>query len=171
MSSHGFSCCSCGSTMLKPTESPPPSLQPRFAASITPGPPPVTTHQPASPKRRPAARASSYGLVPSRTPAEPKSATAGRSISATFSNPARNSSAIFATDASIGDVPSSRILVSSVIVSLQTLVGLVRCVHSEEHNELRAEVKHVRGQAQPSPPAKPQPPRRPPDGSAVEEPE
>ena len=32
--------------MLKPTERPPASLQPRFAASITPGPPPVTTAKP-----------------------------------------------------------------------------------------------------------------------------
>ena len=33
--------------MLKPTDMPPASLQPRFAASITPGPPPVTTANPA----------------------------------------------------------------------------------------------------------------------------
>ena len=45
--------------MLNPTESPPPSLAPRFAASITPGPPPVTTVNPASAKRRPTSRASS----------------------------------------------------------------------------------------------------------------
>ena len=45
--------------MLKPTESPPPSLQPRFAASMTPGPPPVTTAKPASANARPVARASS----------------------------------------------------------------------------------------------------------------
>src|SRR5919199_284298 len=38
--------------MLNPTDSPPPSLAPRFAASITPGPPPVTTAQPRSEKRR-----------------------------------------------------------------------------------------------------------------------
>jgi hypothetical protein len=43
--------------MLKPTESPPASLQPRFAASITPGPPPVTTAKPAPAKRLPASRA------------------------------------------------------------------------------------------------------------------
>ena len=34
----GSASCSCGSSMLKPTEKPPPSLAPRFAASITPGP-------------------------------------------------------------------------------------------------------------------------------------
>src|SRR3977135_843874 len=56
MSRYLFANCSCGSTMLKPTERPPPSLQPRFAASITPGPPPVTTAHPASPKRRPLPR-------------------------------------------------------------------------------------------------------------------
>ena len=96
----GSGCCSCGSSMLKPTEQPPPSCAPRFAPSITPPPPPVTTAQPASPKRRPTARAASYGLLPSATRAEPKSATAGRGRSrATFSNPARNSAAIFATDA------------------------------------------------------------------------
>ena len=37
----GSRACSCGSSMLKPTLRPPPSWQPRFAASITPGPPPV----------------------------------------------------------------------------------------------------------------------------------
>src|SRR5260221_220719 len=51
MSMYGFDPCSWGSSMLKPTERPPPSLQPRFAASITPGPPPVTTAQPASANR------------------------------------------------------------------------------------------------------------------------
>ena len=43
--------------MLKPTESPPPSLQPRLAASITPGPPPVTTAKCASAKSLAVARA------------------------------------------------------------------------------------------------------------------
>ena len=51
--------CSCGSVMLKPTERPPPSLQPRFAASITPGPPPVTTANWASAKSFAVARACS----------------------------------------------------------------------------------------------------------------
>ena len=39
--------------MLRPTENPPPSFAPRFAASITPGPPPVITDQPASANSRP----------------------------------------------------------------------------------------------------------------------
>ena len=49
--------------MLKPTERPPPSLQPRFAASITPGPPPVTTAKPASAKSRPVSRAGAVRLA------------------------------------------------------------------------------------------------------------
>jgi hypothetical protein len=48
------------------------------------------------------------------TRADPKSATAGCRTSATFWKPVRNSAAIFATDASISDVPRSRILRSSV---------------------------------------------------------
>src|SRR6185437_3577713 len=91
MSRYGFSCCSCGSSMLKPTESPPPSRQPRFAASITPGPPPVTTAQPASAKSRAVSRASSYDLDSSGARAEPKQETAGRSIRWTASKPAKNS--------------------------------------------------------------------------------
>ena len=39
----GFIPCSCGSSMLQPTDRPPPSRQPRLAASIVPGPPPVMT--------------------------------------------------------------------------------------------------------------------------------
>src|SRR6476469_664561 len=170
MSRYGFTCCSCGSSMLKPTESPPPSLHPRFAASITPGPPPVTTHQPASPKRRPAARASSYSLLPSLTLADPNSATAGRSICATFSKPARNSSAIFATDASIGDVPWSRIFLSSV-TQLQAMLCLVRRVHAEQQHRCGAEVERVRREREPAPATEPQPTRGAPHGAAVEDPE
>src|SRR3954453_12845009 len=48
--------CSWGNSIPKPTESPPPSRQPRLAASITPGPPPVTTAQPPSAKRPPPPR-------------------------------------------------------------------------------------------------------------------
>ncbi len=57
MSQYAFNPCSCGSSMLNPTDSPPASLHPRFAASITPGPPPVTTAKPASANARPVARA------------------------------------------------------------------------------------------------------------------
>ncbi len=45
--------------MLNPTEIPPPSFAPRLAASITPGPPPVTTDQPARAKSRAVSRAAS----------------------------------------------------------------------------------------------------------------
>ena len=83
--------------MLKPTERPPPSLQPRFAASITPGPPPVTTAKCASAKSFAVARACTYGALSSPTRAEPKIETAGRSISSTFWKPPRNSAAITAT--------------------------------------------------------------------------
>ena len=72
MSRYGFAPCSCGSSMLKPTLRPPPSLQPRFAASITPGPPPVITAQPASPKSFAVARAAAYSGESSRIRAEPK---------------------------------------------------------------------------------------------------
>ena len=41
----GFGTCSCGSVMLKPTDAAPTSCAPRFAASITPGPPPVAITQ------------------------------------------------------------------------------------------------------------------------------
>ena len=63
--------------MLKPTESPPASLQPRFAASITPGPPPVTTAKPASANAPAVARACSYVGAPSAMRADPKIETAG----------------------------------------------------------------------------------------------
>ena len=73
--------------MLKPTESPPASWQPRFAASITPGPPPVTTAKPASANAAPVARALSYVGVSSSTRADPKIETAGRSICCTAWKP------------------------------------------------------------------------------------
>ena len=88
---YAFIPCSCGSSIPKPTESPPPSRQPRFAASITPGPPPVTTAQPASAKSRAVSRASSYGRDPSGARADPKHETAGRSIRSTASKPEKNS--------------------------------------------------------------------------------
>jgi len=42
-----FEPCSNGSSMLQPIESPPPSFAPRLAASMIPGPPPVSTGMPA----------------------------------------------------------------------------------------------------------------------------
>ncbi len=43
MSTQGLIPCSNGSSMPSPTETPPAWLAPRFADSITPGPPPVIT--------------------------------------------------------------------------------------------------------------------------------
>ena len=80
MSRYGFDACSCGSRMLKPTESPPASRAPRFAASITPGPPPVID-RPAALGEAASDRARGLvGGMPSSIRAEPKTATAGRSI-------------------------------------------------------------------------------------------
>src|SRR6476469_176638 len=155
--------------MLKPTDSPPPSLQPRLEASMTPGPPPVTTAQPASPNLRPTMRASSYGLLPSATRAEPKSATAGRSIRSTFSSPARNSAAIFATDCSMGEVPSSRIFLSSVIEALQAVLWRIRRVHPEGQRGRRAEVERVRREREAPTAAETQVSRGAPDRATVED--
>ena len=44
--------CSNGSSMLQPIESPSPSIAPRLAASMIPGPPPVMTQIPASARSR-----------------------------------------------------------------------------------------------------------------------
>ena len=63
--------------MLQPIERPPPSRQPRLAASMIPGPPPVMIAKPLSARRRAMVRASSYAGVPSSTRAEPKIVTAG----------------------------------------------------------------------------------------------
>ena len=99
--------------MLKPTESPPPSLQPRLAASITPGPPPVTTAKPDSAKSRPVSRAARYGRESSVTRAEPKIETAGRSISSTFWKPLRNSEAMIETSLARSSCVRSRTRLSS----------------------------------------------------------
>ena len=40
---YSFDFCSCGNSMLHPTDVPPASNAPRLAASIIPGPPPVMT--------------------------------------------------------------------------------------------------------------------------------
>ena len=42
-STHSFIDCSKGSSMPRPTDTPPASQAPLLAASITPGPPPVIT--------------------------------------------------------------------------------------------------------------------------------
>src|SRR5690606_21354425 len=58
-SRYGLWACSWGSTMLQPTERAPPSLAPRFAASMMPGPPPVMMAKPSLPISADAWRASS----------------------------------------------------------------------------------------------------------------
>ena len=76
MSTYGFPCCSNGSSMFSPTDVEPPSLAPRFAASMIPGPPPVMIAMPSSLSSRATARASSYCGSPSGTRADPKIETA-----------------------------------------------------------------------------------------------
>src|SRR6266700_112390 len=154
--------------MLKPTERPPPSFAPRFAPSITPPPPPVTTAQPCAPNRRPTARASSYGLLPVATRAEPNSATAGRSILATSAKPARNSAAIFST-ASTGSASCvSRMRRSSTRRS-EPVLRDVRGDHADDQRRGGAEVEHVGDRRLHAAPAEAQPAGRPPDGAAVED--
>src|SRR5437764_405647 len=124
--------------MLKPTERPPPSCAPRFAASITPGPPPVITAQPASANRRATDRASRYGAESSPTRAEPNIVTAGRSIRATASKPCRNSSAIRLTSARTS--PSlARIRLSSKRGGSEAARDM-RLVHAEHEQRGEAEV-------------------------------
>ena len=111
--------------MLKPTERPPPSLHPRFAASITPGPPPVTTAKPASAKRCPVSRAAAYVVEPSATRAEPKIETAGRSIRSTAWKPARNSDAI--SETSLASVSCVRAQEAAVELARSSLTAALTC--------------------------------------------
>src|SRR6266511_610674 len=123
--------------MLKPTDRPPPSLAPRFAASITPPPPPVTTAQPCSPNSRPVSRAAAYAGCSSPIRAEPNMATAGRSILSTSAKPARNSSAISST-ASAGSARSvSRMRRSST----SEVPWDVRVLHPEHEQRRQTEVQ------------------------------
>src|SRR3989338_251325 len=61
--------------MFSPIELPPPSTAPRFPASIMPGPPPVTTANPASVAIFPNLRASSHHFAPGGDLVEPKNET------------------------------------------------------------------------------------------------
>src|SRR6478672_1458827 len=61
--------------MLRPIDSPPASLAPRLAASISPGPPPVITLKPCLTRQAAVSRVSSYQGWSSGTRAEPKSET------------------------------------------------------------------------------------------------
>src|SRR5919201_3885768 len=147
MSRYGFDRCSCGSRMLKPTERPPASRAPRFAASITPGPPPVITAQPAWAKRRATARASRYGAESSPTRAEPNIVTAGRSICATASKPCKNSFAIRLTSARTSR-SLARIRLSSKRRGSEAVRDM-RLVHSEHEQRCQAEVGERHGCALP----------------------
>ena len=83
--------------MLKPTDRPPPSCAPRFAASITPGPPPVTTAQPRSANSRPvvARRGVRRMILADARGAEERDRGPVDLVDA--AKPARNSSAISST--------------------------------------------------------------------------
>src|SRR6266511_1110079 len=114
MSRKRFSSSSCGSLMRKPTETPPASRAPRFAASITPGPPPVMTAKPSSANVRPVRRACSYiGLLRSIR-AEPKIVAPGRPIRSTALKPSRNSNPILAACSTRSGSIRSRMRRSSV---------------------------------------------------------
>src|SRR4051794_26705342 len=76
--------------MLQPTDSPPASCAPRFAASMAPGPPPVMTANPALASACPTRRAVSYASLSTGVLADPNTATP-RSTPASASNPSTNS--------------------------------------------------------------------------------
>ena len=161
MSRYGFAPCSCGSSMLKPTEGRRPRCAPRFAASITPGPPPVTTAQPRLGEQPcPTARAASYGAMPScdARRAEASPPPAGRSARPPRS-PARNSSAI----ALAARCAARRALVRSsrscAVVASQRAVRLRR-EHAEHERDGEQQVERRRsssaraGRARPPSPAR-----------------
>src|ERR671922_3027095 len=125
--------------MLKPTDRPPPSWAPRFAASITPGPPPVITAQPASAKRLATDRASRYGAESSPTRAEPNIVTAGRSMRATASKPCLNSFAIRLTSARTSR-SLARIRLSSKRGGSEAVRDM-RLVHAEHEQRGEPEVR------------------------------
>ncbi|MNY41674.1 hypothetical protein D3C86_1765060 [compost metagenome] len=52
MSWYGLPCCSCGSSMFRPTLADLPACAPLLAASMMPGPPPEITAKPASENSR-----------------------------------------------------------------------------------------------------------------------
>jgi hypothetical protein len=82
--------------MPSPTLTPPASLAPLLAASMTPGPPPVITANPASASLRPASSATAYDGFSGLVRAEPKTLIAGPS-SASAPNPSTNSAWIRST--------------------------------------------------------------------------
>ena len=96
MSTHSFRPFSKGSSMPSPTDTPPASDAPLFAASITPGPPPVITAYPASTSLRPNSSAAAYIGSSGLVRAEPNTLIAGPS-SASMPNPSMNSDWIRST--------------------------------------------------------------------------
>src|SRR5215472_13871385 len=90
MFTYSFRPLSIGSSMPRPTETPPASAAPLFAASMIPGPPPVMTAYPAPLSAAAISSASSYCGVPGSVRAEPKTETAMPS-SASSPKPSTNS--------------------------------------------------------------------------------
>ena len=95
-STHSLRPCSNGSSMPSPTDSPPASWQPRFAASIMPGPPPVITAKLSRASAAPSSRPSAYSLCSRGVRAEPNTVTA-RGSSASMPKPSTNSAWIRST--------------------------------------------------------------------------
>src|SRR3954469_498906 len=69
--------CSCGSSIPRPTETPPTSAAPRLAASMIPGPPPVMIVMPLPASRAARSRAFAYIASSGWVRADPKMLTAG----------------------------------------------------------------------------------------------
>ncbi len=90
MSTCRLSPCSNGSSMPRPTETPPASRAPLLAASMAPGPPPVMTANPASTSALPSSTPVWYSKDSGPVRAEPKTLMALPS-SASAPNPSTNS--------------------------------------------------------------------------------
>ena len=129
--------CSNGSSMPSPIERPPASEQPRLAASIAPGPPPVITAKPASASAAPSSRPISYSAMVAGVRAEPNTVTA-RGSSASMPKPSTNSAWIRSTrhgsvcTQSLGPRESSSrwsVVVSSWLYSPRSTTG-PRCFSS-----------------------------------------
>src|SRR5581483_5299667 len=96
VSTYGFAPCSNGSSMLHPTECPPPSRHPLFAASMMPGPAPVMIENPERASSFAVSWAARYCGSSGPVLAEPKTDTP-LSIPASVSNPSINSLMILST--------------------------------------------------------------------------
>src|ERR1700722_2921565 len=120
VSTYGWAPCSNGSSMLHPTECPPPSRHPLLAASSTPGRAPVMIEKPASANSRAVSCAARYCGSSGPVLSEPKTETPS-STEASVSNPWINSLMILRTRQgsvrvkSIAGSPCSNNFSSSVI--------------------------------------------------------